>query len=81
MASRAVTGAPLLKKRAPLSFKKSRKKRAGPQPCSENRVDPISPNFWILSLIGGVTLLVRAGLLPRLGPPDFVLADRLSFES
>jgi hypothetical protein len=23
------------------------KKRAGPQPCSENCVDPISPNVWI----------------------------------
>jgi hypothetical protein len=25
-------------------------------------------------LIDGVTLLVRVGLLPRLGPPDFNLA-------
>jgi hypothetical protein len=53
------------------------KKRAGPKPRSKNCVDPVSPKNLDLILIDGVTLLVRAGLLPRLGPPDFNLAAGL----
>jgi hypothetical protein len=41
------------------------KKRAGPQPCSENCVDPLSPKCLDLSLIDGATLLVRARAPPE----------------
>jgi hypothetical protein len=47
------------------------KKKSGVKPRSKNCVDPVSPKNLDLILIDGVTLLVRAGLLPRLGPPDF----------
>jgi hypothetical protein len=51
-----------------------KKKEQGGKPCSKNCVDPISPKNLDLILIDGVTLLVRVGLLPRLGPPDLNLA-------
>jgi hypothetical protein len=54
------------------------KKRAGPKPRSKNCVDPVSPKISDLLLLDGVTLLVRAGLLPRLGPPDFNLSASLN---
>jgi hypothetical protein len=54
------------------------KKRAGPKPRSKIVSTLFSPKNLDLILIDGVTLLVRAGLLPRLGPPDFNLAASLS---
>ena len=49
------------------------KKRAGRLALLKKCVDPVFPKSSDLVLIVGVTLLVRAGLLPRLGPPDFNL--------
>jgi hypothetical protein len=54
------------------------KKRAGRLALLKKCVDPVFPKSSDLVLIVGVTLLVRAGLLPRLGPPDFNLAAGLS---
>jgi hypothetical protein len=41
------------------------KKRAGRKPCSENCVDPITPQNSDLILIDGATLLVRARVPPE----------------
>jgi hypothetical protein len=41
------------------------KKEQGSWPCSENCVDPIYPDRWILSLIGGLTLLKRVRVPPE----------------
>ena len=46
------------------------KKRAGRQALLEKLCRPCFPQKFDLILIDGVTLLMRAGLLPRLGPPD-----------
>jgi len=54
------------------------KKEQGDEPRSKNCVDPVFPKNFDLILIVGVALLVRAGLLPRLGPPDDSLAAGLS---
>jgi hypothetical protein len=48
------------------------KKEQGAKPCSKI-VSTLFPQNSDLILIDGVTLLVRAGLLPRLGPPDLNL--------
>jgi hypothetical protein len=50
------------------------KKEQGNEPRSKICVDPVFPNNSDLVLIVGVALLVRAGLLPRLGPPDSLAA-------
>jgi hypothetical protein len=60
-----------------VSKKQSRKKRAGREALLKNCVDPVFPKNSNLILIVGVALLVRAGLLPRLGPPDLSLAAGL----
>src|SRR6202011_570862 len=56
------------------------KKRARRLALLKNCVDPVSPKNSDLVLMYGVTLLLRVGLLPRLGPPD-CLAAGLSPES
>ena len=50
------------------------KKEQGDEPRSKICVDPVFPKNSDLVLIVGVALLVRAGLLPRLGPPDSLAA-------
>jgi hypothetical protein len=46
-----------------------RKKSRAPSPA-RGIVSTLFPQKFDLILIDGVTLLLRAGLLPRLGPPD-----------
>jgi hypothetical protein len=46
------------------------KKKEQGQALLEKLCRPYFPKNSDLILIDGVTLLVRAGLLPRLGPPD-----------
>jgi hypothetical protein len=46
------------------------KKKEQGQALLEKLCRPYFPQKFDLILIDGVTLLVRAGLLPRLGPPD-----------
>jgi len=52
------------------------KKEQGASPAPKI-VSTLFPRKLDLILIDGVTLLVRAGLLPRLGPPDFNLSVSL----
>jgi len=54
------------------------KKRAGREALLKKLCRPCFPEYLDLILMDGVTLLVRAGLLPRLGPPDFDLSASLS---
>jgi hypothetical protein len=51
------------------------KKEQGNEPRSKTCVDPVFPKNSDLVLIVGVALLVRAGLLPRLGPTDSLAAS------
>jgi hypothetical protein len=57
-----------------MPFKDASKKRAGRLALLQKLCRPYFPENLDLILIDGVTLLVRVGLLPRLGPPDFNLA-------
>src|SRR5947209_19781374 len=56
----------------------SQKKERGQSPARKIVSTLFTPNVEICSCFDGVTLLVRAGLLPRLGPPNVNLAAGLS---
>ena len=53
------------------------KKKSRALALLEKLCRPYFPENLDLILIDGATLLVRAGLLPRLGPPDFNLSASL----
>jgi hypothetical protein len=61
----------------------ARKKEQGAKPCSKNCVDPVFPANFDLSLIGGLTLLVRVRVPPETwttrllpcGEPEPVFVD------